>query len=198
MKKKKNIEVLDAGVPSPKPFSEVLFHNILDWTEIFVFSLTFVLLLFTFVLRLAIVSGPSMENTLHQGETLVVSNLFYTPKQGDIIVFQSPTSSFEEPIVKRVIATENQLVNIDFETWTVTVDGKQLDETYVNREIGSMLGSDLSYPYTVPEGMIFVMGDNRNHSTDSRSFEIGSVDMRFILGEVKCRLFPIAKFGTVH
>ena len=197
MNNPKNAKVFGANHQKPKRLSVAIFCSLLDWIEIFVFSLAFVLLLFTFVIRLAVVNGPSMENTLHQGETLVISNLFYQPKQNDIVVFQSPTSTFDEPIVKRVIATENQVVDIDFTTWTVTVDGKTLDEDYVRREIGSMAGSNLKYPYTVPEGMIFVMGDNRNHSTDSRSFEIGPVDTRFILGQVKCRLFPISKFGTV-
>lgn len=187
-----------APTAKQKSAGQIIFNNILDWIEIFVFSLAFVILLFTFVLRLAVVSGPSMENTLMDGETLVISKLMYTPKQGDVIVFQSPTSSFDEPIVKRVIATENQVVDIDFYNWTVSVDGVEIKEDYVKHSIGSMLGSDYSYPFVVPEGMVFVMGDNRNNSTDSRSFHIGPVDTRFILGEVKLRLFPFDRFGAVN
>ena len=170
----------------------------LEWVELFAYSVVFVIVLFSFVLRIAVVNGPSMEKTLIDGEVLLVSDLFYEPTPGDIIVFQSNTILNNEPIVKRVIAKEGQVVDIDFDTWTVYVDGAALDETYVNFEEGvPMNASNYEYPMTVEPGKIFVMGDNRNHSTDSRSWMIGQVDTRFVLGKLICRLLPVGKFGAV-
>ena len=173
-------------------------REIYDWAEIFVVTMTTILLIFTFFIRIAFVDGPSMNNTLHDKETLAVSNFLYTPKQNDIVVFESPDSGIMGGIVKRVIATEGQTVDIDFENWTVTVDGVTLDETYVNFEEGlPMRQYDVEFPVTVPEGCVFVMGDNRNHSNDSRGSEIGFVDTRFIFGHVLFRITPLSKFGGV-
>lgn len=169
--------------------------GIYDWLEIFVLSATFVILLFSFIMRLAIVDGPSMENTLHDKEMLVISNIFYKPKNNDIIIFNSPR--YSEPIVKRVIATEGQTVEIDFDNWEVKVDGELLEEDYIKRMPERMKSYDVDFPLTVPEGYVFVMGDNRNDSLDSRNSAIGLVDERYILGAVKLRLTPLGKFGKV-
>lgn len=189
-----------SAAPSPDGGTAVrsdFLMSVFEWLELFVFSFALVLLIFTFVARHSPVLGSSMANTLHENDLLIVSDVLYTPKQGDIVVFQSIDTGFDEPYVKRVIATAGQVVDIDFETWSVTVDGVKLEEDYVNYEGGTMLGSNLEFPYTVPEGKIFVMGDNRNHSKDSRDSRIGAVDTRYILGRVVFRLFPFDKLGTV-
>ncbi len=173
-------------------------REIFDWIEIFVITISAVLFIFTFIIRIAYVDGPSMNNTLHDGESLAVSNLFYTPKQGDIVVFQDPDSSVDGGVVKRVIAKEGQVVDIDFDSWEVYVDGELIDEPYVNRVDAPMRSYDIRFPITVPEGEVFVMGDNRNQSNDSRASDIGCVDTRFIFGKVLFRITPFSRFGAVN
>ncbi len=173
-------------------------RELLEWVEMFSFSLALVVFMLSFVCRFAVVSGESMEKTLYDGEVLLVSDLFYEPKQGDIIVFQSPTILHNAAVVKRVIALEGQVVDIDFEKWVVTVDGVPLDEPYVNYLPEVMRGSDYTFPVTVEEGKIFVMGDNRNKSSDSRSVMIGQVDTRYVLGRLITRVLPLQKFGAVN
>ena len=169
--------------------------ELFEWVELFAYSVTIVIILFTFFCRIAVVSGPSMENTLYDREVLLVSDLFYEPKQGDVIVFQSNTILDNEAIVKRVIATEGQIVDIDFQNWIVYVDGEAVEEPYVKTELGRyMNSSDYSFPLTVEDGKVFVMGDNRNHSADSRSREIGLIDERCIVGKAIVRLFPFSRF----
>ena len=191
--------------PQPPKKKISLAENLLDYVEIFVFAIAFVIVLFTFFIRLCVVEGPSMESTLYEGEVLAVSNLFYEPKRGDVIVFHQ-TGALNEPVVKRVIATEGETVNIDFDTWTVTItdtDGNTfvLDEPYMQLDpyiLNKELYNARQYPYVVEEGQVFVMGDNRDHSTDSRGDLIGPVDERRILGKVVMRVMPLNKFGSVE
>ena len=141
------------------------------------------------------VVGSSMSPTLSDGDLLIVSTFMYTPKATDIIVCQSESYGLEKPLVKRIIATEGQTVKIDYKSWTVTVDGKVLEEDYIKREADAMRGSNyLPESFTVPENCVFVMGDNRNGSSDSRIREIGFIDERYILGKVAFRIAPITKF----
>lgn len=179
-----------------------------DIFEILVIAACVVLLLYSFVFRLCRVSGGSMDTTLADGQMLVVSNINYTPEYGDIIVFHQTAPEnhigLNEPIVKRVIATGGQEVDIDFDTWTVTItdtDGTVtvLDESeYMYLEGGkALVKSDWSYPIKVPEGQLFVMGDNRNGSTDSRSRFIGLVDERRVIGKALLRITPLDKFGKL-
>lgn len=188
----------EAAVRKPPEGKTSLVDTFFDWVELFAFSLTFVLLILTFVGRHSPVDGTSMVPTLNHGDLLLISNLFYTPENGDIIVFQ-PVSSYDEPYVKRVIATGGQTVDIDFENWVVTVDGEVVEEDYINRVSMPMrdYNNDI-YPLEVPEGYLFVMGDNRNGSKDSRHPEVGLVDERLVIGEVKCRILPFDSITFFH
>lgn len=173
--------------------------SIYDWLEIFTVSIAVVFILFSFVARIAVVDGNSMLPTLENGNKLIVRQLLYTPKQGDIIVCQSETYGLDKPLVKRIIATEGQTVRIDRLTWTVYVDDKPLKEEYVLKYPGEMfdLWSYSEDEITVSEGHVFVMGDNRNYSRDSRDFKIGQIDERYIVGKVIFRFTPLDKLGTV-
>ena len=182
-------------ITPPEEKKTNIFSDAFDFLEIFVFSACFVIMLFTFAFRLARVDGPSMEDTLYNNEILIVSNVSYAP--GDVVVFYELSGRFHESIVKRVIATEGQVVDIDFSNWTLTVDGKTVDEPYRKLTTDIFRTSDLKYPYTVPEGHIFVMGDNRNHSADSRSSEIGPVDIRQVVGKVIFRVAPLNRIGQI-
>lgn len=173
-------------------------HAIFDVIESFAFSAIAVLIICAFFFRVTTVDGPSMEDTLHNGESLLVSRAFYTPEPGDVIVLHQPTENYPNPIVKRVIAVGGQTVDIDFNSWTVTVDGVKIEEDYIKLTNDQRITSNLTYPLYVPEGYIFVMGDNRNHSADSRLAEIGLIDTRSVLGKVIFRIFPFSVAGTVN
>lgn len=181
---------------SDNPFSA---KSIYDWVEIFAISVAVVFVLFSFIARIAVVDGGSMLPTLTNGDKVIVRQLFYTPKQGDIIVCQSEKYGLDKPLVKRVIATEGQTVTLDRENWKVYVDGKELDESYVFFETGSMRGWDYNTDsVTVEKGHIFVMGDHRNDSLDSRSAAIGQIDVRYVIGQVVFRFMPFNHFGPVE
>ena len=169
-------------------------NGVLDWLQTIVTALVACILIFVFLGRTVGVIGPSMEQTLIEGDRLIISNLFYTPKYGDIVVLRKDTFK-DEPIIKRVIATEGQTVDIDFETGVVYVDGAALDEPYANTP--TTLREDFEDPVTVPEGSVFVMGDNRNRSTDSRTESIGCVDTRYIIGRAVFRIYPFNKIGSL-
>ena len=174
----------------------------LDYIEVFVFALCFVIILFSCFVRLCVVDGPSMENTLFDNEKLLVSNFAYTPEAGDIVVFHQTGNYYNQPIVKRVIAVEGETVDIKYgyHKMTVTVtdtNGNQrvLEEPYI--KMADVDRYRTSYSEKVPEGHLFVLGDNRNHSADSRTDEIGMVDERRVLGKVIFRVLPFSRIGTV-
>ncbi len=161
--------------------------EVFDWVQSLVVALLVCVLVFTFAVRIVSVSGTSMLDTLHNNDRIVISNLFYTPKQGDIVVLRKTTFS-DEPIVKRVIAKGGQTVNIDFEAGVVYVDGVALDEPYILEPTRRRI--DFEDETLVPDGCVFVMGDNRNGSTDSRDLRIGCVDERLIIGKALFLLIP--------
>lgn len=166
-----------------------------DWAVSIVFALVFCVLVFTFVIRPVEVDGDSMNYTLLNGDKMIVSKLFYTPEQGDIVVFRKDEYK-PKALVKRVIATEGQTVEIDFDKGIVYVDGVALDEPYTADN--TYIPLDFSGIQTVPEGCVFVMGDNRNRSTDSRKYEIGMVDTRLIIGKAVFIMFPLDRIGSPY
>ena len=170
---------------------------VLQYLHDFVYLIAGALLVFSLLFRIVIVSGPSMKQTLLDGDwLLLIGNVFYTePKTGDIIVASKDSFDNGTPIIKRVIATEGQIVDIDFAQGIVYVDGVALIEEYTNTPTN--LREGVSFPLTVEKGCVFVMGDNRNESRDSRSPDIGMVDCREILGKAIVRLFPGTEGGTV-
>ncbi len=155
--------------------------------SVFVTSLVIITVIFCFVARFVGVDGDSMEPTLQDGDWLIVSALNSEIEQGDIVI-STQSNAFNKPLIKRVIATGGQTVDINFETGDVYVDGVLLDEPYIFEPTHTMEG--VNFPLLVPEGTLFLMGDNRNDSTDSRSPMVGCVDERYILGVVKYRVTP--------
>ena len=162
-----------------------------------VYLLCIVLVLFLLVFRIVIVSGDSMKDTLVDGDYLLLMNNVFAGdyESGDIVVISKHSYNDGEPIVKRVIATEGQTVDIDAREGMVYVDGVALDEPYARTK--TMPVDATKYPLTVPEGHIFVMGDNRNHSLDSRNQKIGLIDCKEVLGEAIFLMLPGTDGGTV-
>ena len=167
-----------------------------EWVQALVCSVLTVVLIFTFAVRIVRVSGESMRETLQDQDMLVVLNNWLCGgyEQGDIVILQRDDFYGGEPIVKRVIATEGQTVDIDFDAGVVYVDGTALEEPYTREPTWTQEGTE--FPLTVPEGSIFVMGDNRNHSSDSRSSDLGTVDTRYVIGKAVFLLFPGADEAT--
>ncbi len=167
------------------PAGRTRFSELCEWTESLVMAVVVVVLLFVFVARTSVVNGTSMVPTLQSGDLLLVSRLGNEAKAGNIVVVTKPYSG-GEPLIKRVIATEGQTIDINFDEGIVFVNGEMLDEPYVNTPTNRSF--DMEFPQTVPEGCVFCMGDNRNGSYDSRAEEIGMIDKRYILGRVVIRL----------
>lgn len=179
--------------------SKRVMRAVFDYAETFAYALLTMMILFLFVFRLVTVDGISMLETLHDGDRLIVSGMFYTPKTGDIVVIQPDSHRLsDEPIIKRVIAVGGQTVRIDYEKWEVYVDGVKLDEPYIEPmrqrywANSGMLTGALKYrvEFVVAEGKVFCMGDNRNNSKDSRSAEYGEMSANRILGRVVFRISP--------
>lgn len=166
--------------------------SLYDWVEAAVFSLIVIVLLFTFVCRIVRVDGTSMENTLMHNDRLLLFNVNYEPQRGDIVVV---TREDDEPLIKRVIAVAGDTVSIDEVSNQVTVNGKVLEEDYIK---GVTVARDFIGEQTVPDGCLFVLGDHRTVSLDSRSESIGFVSEGDVLGKAVFRIWPISGFGTVE
>ncbi len=180
-KKKRNIEPRTIHLKKSEGTA-----SLYDWIHSLVFAVAIVVIILTFFLRLVDVSGTSMVPTLKHQDKVIVTNFFYTPSDGDIIVI-SHGAEYADPIIKRVIATEGQTLSIDFDKGKVTVDGKVLDEPYIQ---GFTHAEDAEIPKVIPKGKVFVMGDNRGVSLDSRSKEIGLIDINDIIGKAQVVVFP--------
>ena len=190
-------------IETKKPKDRLTAKDVYDLIELFVLAIGVIMLIFTLLCRISFVQGGSMEKTLFENDVLLVSDLFYTPTAGDIVVIQEPGVDDGKAIVKRIIATEGQTVEI--KTDGVYVDGKKLDET--DGSLGYTV--DFSYPWgnsydyqyapktvTLGEGQLFVMGDHRSVSLDSRMF--GPIDARCVIGKVYFRILPFSSLGTVN
>jgi signal peptidase I len=158
-----------------------------DWLQCIVSAILCGILIFVFIGRVIGVEGTSMLQTLQDQDKVVMSDLLYTPRYGDIVVIKTETFG-DTPIVKRVIATAGQTIDINFTTGEVLLDGRVIEEKYINAPTRER--EDFEEPVTVPNGFVFVMGDNRNASTDSRNNTVGLVDTRQILGKVLFVLIP--------
>ena len=169
---------------------EVPFRWLYEWVQALVTVVLCAVVVFAFAARLVLVSGPSMRETLQDQDCLVVLSplLCGDYEAGDIVIIQRESFRDGEPIVKRIIATEGQTVDIDFDAGVVYVDGAALEEDYIRQP--TYLEEGLEFPYTVPEGCVFVMGDNRNDSDDSRDPDLGPVDTREIMGQAVFLLYP--------
>ncbi len=175
-----------------------------DWATGLLNAMIFVVVLFAFIACMYSVSGPSMMDTLQDGDMVFISNLFYTPERGDIVMFSKPglevfdTSDrlfSQPPFVKRIIAVGGDELDVDYSTSTVYINGEPIDEPYIREPM--LLRGNAPFPIYIPEGSVFCMGDNRNMSSDSRDTRVGIVDERYILGRLLFRIFPFNKFGRV-
>ena len=158
-------------------------------------AVAFITLLILFVCRFIVVDGSSMNNTLYHGERLIITNLFYTPEKGDIVVTDKK-NHFGQHIIKRVIATEGDTIAIDYNTGDVYLNGRVLQENYIKEKIMATGGG--VYQITLSEDQLFLMGDNRNASSDSRVQEIGPVSEKDILGKAIFRVSPLSRIGKVN
>lgn len=171
-------------------------RDLYEWVQSLVGSVLVVVAIFTFVIRMMGVDGHSMLNTLQHGDRLLVVNsmLYHDYKYGDIVILRKNGVFDDDPIVKRVIAVEGQTVDIDFAEGIVYVDGEALEEDYIREPTYTAEGTE--FPLTVPEGSIFVIGDNRNGSSDSRDYRLGTVDTRYVIGKAAFLIFPGPDYET--
>ena len=168
------------------------------WMQALAMALIFLILTFTVVGRVIRVEGSSMLPTLHENDLMLLQSIGYTPKQGDVVVLRK-ASFLSVPVVKRVIAVGGQHVTVDYATHCVYVDGVALDEPYINEPMQDPPNALLTVlDVDVPDGSIYVLGDNRNHSSDSRDERLGTVDTRYVLGRALWVLAPFDHFGAIE
>lgn len=194
---KKTEEKKTDGVPEQGTVS--VGGELYTWLQALTFALVVLVVVFTFFGRIIGVDGQSMVPTLQDRDMLLLRCVGYEPAQGDVVVLHKDFATVNDPIVKRVIAVGGQSVDIDYDTGNVYVDGEAVDQSYLGEP---MINTGNAYMmqthWDVPEGSVFVMGDNRNNSSDSRDERLGVVDERYVLGRVLCILFPVQHIGIVE
>lgn len=158
-------------------------------------AIIIIFILFTFLFRAVGVDGSSMVPTLHDGDWLAISGINFEPRRGDIVVVTQP-NDIHEPLIKRIIAVGGETIDIDFVTHEVKINGETIDEPYIAQPTGRSF--DVKFPLLIPEGFVFVMGDNRNNSKDSRASGVGVIDKRYILGKTRFRIFPFGSFKIAN
>lgn len=167
-----------------------------DLTKTIIFVFAIISVIFTFFIRDANVVGSSMANTLHNSDKIILTNFNYTPKVGDIVAINAE-NMVEKRIIKRVIATEGHTISIDYDNGKVCVDGIILDEPYISSQTRKPSNA-FNFPYVVPEGHVFVMGDNRNISLDSRSEKVGLVAVEEIIGKAQFIVYPFNRITYLY
>lgn len=167
-----------------------------EWLQAVMSAMIVVIILFTFVFRIVNVNGESMQNTLFTNDKVIVTSLFYKPQNGDIVVI-SHGAVYNKPLIKRVIATEGQKLKIDFETGSVYVNDALVDEPYI-KGFTKMNDINMKIPEVIPEGYVFVMGDNRSNSKDSRNTDVGLIKVDDILGKAQFVVFPFNRMGSLY
>ena len=181
----------DLNDKSGKNIKKNIWHFIYEWLESFVFAIILILLVFVFVVRVVGVNGESMLPTLNHGDWLTISSINPTIDRGDIVVITQP-NTLNEPLIKRVIAVGGDTLKINFVTGEVFVNGEVIEEPYIYAPTARP--GDFKEPIKIPEGYVFVMGDNRNNSLDSRFDTIGIIDERYILGVANARVYPFGEW----
>lgn len=167
-----------------------------DWIYSLIIALIICVIIFAFFIRIIDVVGTSMNPTLNNNDKMLVSGLLYEPSVGDVVVFKKDEYDPDKALVKRVIAVEGQEINMDFDKGIVYINGQPIVEDYILEPTMNKL--DFIGPQTVPEGCVFVMGDNRNASVDSRKTEIGMVDTRLILGKAYFVIYPLSVIRVIE
>ena len=185
----------DAGEPEERAKPGALESALYTWAQAAVIAVVGVVLLFTFFVRLISVNGPSMQDTLYTGDRLLVLNAAFCDFQpGDVVVINNYNADLSDTLIKRIIAVGGQTIDIDLASSTVYVDGQPLDEPYAKEPTYTANGTP--FPITLAEDEVFVMGDNRNHSSDSRDARLGPVKRGYLQGKALLLLTPGATPGT--
>ena len=199
--KKNNKNKAQASNSNAVPFevsnSDGLPSGLYDWIRCVIFAIAIVVVCLTFVFRLVEVDGSSMDDTLQNKDKVIVTNLFYTPHDNDIVVI-SHAEKYDKPIIKRVIATEGQTLKLDYENDKIIVDGVVIPESYIKGTTFSNNVGDNDIPEVIPKGKIFVMGDNRQVSLDSRSKQIGLIDVNNVIGKAQVVAFPFDRIKYLY
>ena len=183
------------GAAAPARDPDASSRELYDWILCLLAALIICILFFSFAVHPIDVEGTSMDPTLHDHEKMLVSGVFYKPKAGDVVVFKKDEYDASRALVKRVIAVEGEEINIDFENGIVYINNKPITEPYIRDLTFNKL--DFIGPKTVPKGCVFVMGDNRNASIDSRKSEIGMLDTRLIIGRAWYVIYPLSSLRAI-